>query len=152
MRNILVAVDGSPFSQQIVQKGYELARALNGELALLHVIDPQLAISAEGIAAQTLLVGFREEASGMLNRLKSAVGDEAALVMTETGPVAKTILHAARQWEADVIVLGTHGRTGLSHLVLGSVAEHVVRHATIPVLIISVKNPPEDTSGDERRS
>lgn len=49
------------------------------------------------------------------------------------------ILNTAKEWEADVIVMGTHGRTGLSHFFQGSIAEHVVRHARVPVLVI----PPE---------
>ena len=49
------------------------------------------------------------------------------------------LLKVADEWAADLIVMGTHGRTGLSHILMGSIAEHVVRHAKIPVLIIPSK-------------
>jgi nucleotide-binding universal stress UspA family protein len=57
----------------------------------------------------------------------------------EEGKPYETILKVASEWAADLIIIGTHGRTGLSHLLMGSVAENVVRHSEIPVMIIPSK-------------
>ncbi|MFV5689388.1 universal stress protein [Flavobacterium sp. ZT3R25] len=52
----------------------------------------------------------------------------------------EVILNVAKQWDADIIVLGTHGRTGFSHLIMGSVAEKVIRHSEIPIFIIPIRS------------
>jgi nucleotide-binding universal stress UspA family protein len=137
MKNILVPVDGSAFSEKIARKGYELAKAVNGEIALLHVVDPELAMAPEGYAGEDLISQFKKEAEGNLYILRNKLGDENILLITEVGHPAKVILQVAREWKADMIVIGTHGRTGLSHLLMGSVAEHVIRHTNIPILVIT---------------
>jgi len=81
-----------------------------------------IALDDSAIAAHAVEVG---------TELATALKAQAALVY-----VADQILAAAREWEADVIVIGTHGRSGVSRLVLGSTAESVVRHAPCPVLVI----------------
>lgn len=60
---------------------------------------------------------------------------------TPEGFPKEEILNTAKEWEADVIIMGTHGRTGLSHFFNGSIAEHVVRHACVPVLIVPPNMP-----------
>jgi nucleotide-binding universal stress UspA family protein len=65
-------------------------------------------------------------------------GDFKVWFFVEKGNPSETILRVAREWEADLIVLGTHGRTGLSHLLMGSIAEKVIRHSVKPLFIVPV--------------
>jgi hypothetical protein len=70
------------------------------------------------------------------NRNPFDVPKEINFYFTPIGLPKEEILNTAKEWQADLIVMGTHGRTGLLHLVMGSVAEHIVRHATVPVLVV----------------
>jgi len=100
---------------------------------LLHVVDPQrLASGVMGsVSAGEERRAFEAKVLAQLEAL--AIAGETCAV--RVGPAADTILEKARSWDADLIVMGTHGRTGLAHFLNGSVAEQVVRHARRPVLI-----------------
>ena len=100
---------------------------------LLHVIDPQrLASTAmSSVSAGDDRRAFEGTIAAKLQEL-AIEGEEYAV---RVGPASDTIIDKARAWEADLIVMGTHGRTGLAHFLNGSVAEQVVRHARMPVLI-----------------
>jgi nucleotide-binding universal stress UspA family protein len=100
---------------------------------LLHVIDPQrLASTAmSSVSAGDDRRAFEHTIASQLRELMHE-GEECAV---RVGPAADTILDKARSWDADLIVMGTHGRTGLALFLNGSVAEQVVRHASHPVLI-----------------
>jgi nucleotide-binding universal stress UspA family protein len=130
-RRIVVPTDFSPSAQAAL----ELARRHFPQATrrLLHVLDPQRIASTA-----TASVSIRDDREALerelLGRLQAiALPGEECLV--EVGLPAETILAQAREWEADLIVMGTHGRTGLAHFLNGSVAERVVRHARGPVLI-----------------
>lgn len=103
------------------------------ERRLLHVLDPKR-IAGE-VTGSVSAKEEREILEGdALARLRQLVRDDEACEV-RVGAAAQTILDEARRWEADLIVMGTHGRTGLAHFLNGSVAEAVVRHARRPVLI-----------------
>lgn len=137
-RHILIAVDDTPVSARAVELGSGLAASLGAAVALVHAVDPTLVAAPEaGIAAaklmaqaeqegRRLLVGFRE-------RLALPVG---TLEFLHTGEPAATIVKAAKEWPADVIVIGTRAHGGVRRALLGSVADAVMRHAPCPVLVI----------------
>jgi nucleotide-binding universal stress UspA family protein len=100
---------------------------------LLHVIDPQR-VASSSLASVSAGDERRALEDKVLTQLQAhAVPGEECVV--RVGSAADTILGKARAWEADLIVMGTHGRTGLDHFLNGSVAEQVVRHARRPVMI-----------------
>lgn len=136
MKRVMIAVDGSFLSEKTARKGYELARAMDAITSLIYVIDPRETTNNDGFAASELMKANEEEGHEMLERLKKELGDQQIWTFTEIGHPAKTIVKIAGEWGADVIVLSTHGRTGLSHLLMGSVAEYVIRHSKTPVLVI----------------
>jgi universal stress protein A len=137
-RRILAATDFSPMGNRAVTEGHSLAETFGAELHVLHVVD-----NADGAATQ-------HGASGVLEPADGAVGNRAWLaeLLGETGTVrrvdsvqigrdvAEKIVHYARHQEIDLIVVASHGRTGLAHLLLGSVAEKVIRSAPCPVLVL----------------
>jgi nucleotide-binding universal stress UspA family protein len=138
-RKILVAVDESAFAARAADVGFELARSLGGEVALIHVIDPSVDAYAPegGIPASELIALAQQDGK----RLLAAFGQRASLQpppfeFIRVGKPATEIIKAAKEWPADLIVIGSHGRWGVERLLLGSVAEAVMRHAACPVLVV----------------
>jgi nucleotide-binding universal stress UspA family protein len=119
-----------------------LIQALGAEAALVHVVDPKLTVAPEGgLPAAELLADLKRTGQALLTaaaaRLDGAVPPWQFL---REGPPSREIIAAAREWNADLLVLGTHGRSGLARMVLGSTAEAVLRHAPCPVVVV---RPPE---------
>ena len=137
---ILVPTDFSRYADAAFRYALELARPFHARIHLLHVVDNPLAAgmwsseiyTAELSGLQVNLVRDAEQ------RLKHCVPPDAGNVSTEvcTGNPTGQILDTARDRGADLIVMGTHGRTGIAHVVMGSVAERVVRQASCPVLTL----------------
>lgn len=138
-RKILVAVDESAFAARAADVGFELARSLGAEVAIIHVVDPAVdAYAPEGGIPLSQLVTLAQQDG---RRLLGAFAQRAALQpapheFIHVGKVATEIVKAANDWPADLIVIGSHGRGGIDRLLLGSVAEAVMRHAACPVLVV----------------
>ncbi len=138
---ILIAVDSSEFSMRAAKKGLELAHQLGAKTALLYVVDTSRALGnvEAGLLPETALLVLKKEAQETLDGLAAMyTGAGITKLMPEGHPI-KDILSTAETWGADLIVMGTHGRTGLTQLLIGSVATHVMRHARIPVMIVPSK-------------
>jgi len=139
---ILIAVDNSEHSLIAAKKGMELAHQLKATVALLFVIDRTRIIhsSDTGIFVEEAISVLKNEAETTLDRLTAMYGSNEITRFTPDGTPTEDIIKTADSWDADLIVMGTHGRTGLLHLLLGSIAEHVLRHSKIPVLVVPSKN------------
>jgi nucleotide-binding universal stress UspA family protein len=136
-RRILIALDDSAIAAHAVEVGTELAAALKAQAALVYVVEPGLAFEPDGgIPAAELLAALKRECQAFLAAAAQPSGDPPPWQFLREGKPADEILAAAREWEADAIVIGTHGRSGVSRLVLGSTAESVVRQAPCPVLVV----------------
>lgn len=142
-KKILIAVDESAFAAHAADVGIELARSLKAEMAFIHAVDPSVARAAPGIgvAADKLIAMEEQEAKNLLRAFRDRAGaSPAALDFLEIGKPATKIIEGAKSWPADLIVIGTHGRGGVARLLLGSVAESVVRHASCPVLLVRAQS------------
>jgi nucleotide-binding universal stress UspA family protein len=129
--NILHPTDFSEPSQAACEKAVELARQCGAKLTVLHVYANPL--MAEGFAyVPDPRPEFEQRLSTVAN-VELPIAVERAL---RVGVPAEQIVEFAREHNCDLVVMGTHGRTGLSHLLVGSVAEHVVRHAPCPVMVV----------------
>lgn len=142
-RRILVPVDGSETGKKGLEEAIRLAEALESELRIIHIVDDSvLALNPEaGVAAAPLVEDFAETGREILEEaraLASAQGTPAGIVLHEnfTGRVADLIVDEAKSWHAELIVMGTHGRRGIRHAVLGSDAEAVVHASPVPVLLV----------------
>ncbi len=135
MQRILVPVDLSATSEAVVGAAADLARALGAELRILHVYTPDDAADAQGERpdAHATFAGRLEDA---VRALAGRVGVRADVEVCQGWSIPEQILQTARRWEATLIVMGTHGRRGWRRVLLGSVAEEVLRHAACPVLVI----------------
>ncbi|MHB1230558.1 MAG: universal stress protein [Halothiobacillus sp.] len=143
-QNILVAIDGSHTSQIALQEAIKLSKALQGRLLIVHIVDTVI-FNWEGayVDPSTIWDAMIKEGEEILQRAKSEAEAEGAKAETKLikidmlGPrVPEVVEEASRNWPADLIVIGTHGRRGISRIFLGSVAEGVVRVASKPVLLI----------------
>jgi nucleotide-binding universal stress UspA family protein len=133
---ILVATDFSPQASCALEWARSLADAFGAKLILLHVIDVfNLAEMGSVMGGPDLLHLLREQAHKGMEELKALIPD-AQTVVREASP-RPVIVDAALELNCQMIVMGTHGRSGLAHLLLGSVAEYVVRNSKVPVLTIS---------------
>lgn len=142
-RRILVPLDGSAASLRGLKEAIRLARDDRARLRLVHVLDetPMLGMLEEGVDLGPFLRDLRKRGGALLERArrraeKSRVPADATMAESAGGPAADAILREAKRWRADVIVMGTHGRRGLRHVVLGSEAERVVRLSPVPVLLV----------------
>lgn len=133
---ILVATDFSLQASNALEWAKSAAQAFHAKLVVLHVIDiaslAEMGCSMEG--GMDPLSLLREQSQKCMAELKTSLPD-AEFAIWEASP-RPTIIEAARKLKCQLIVMGTHGRSGLAHLVLGSVAEYVVRHSPVPVLTI----------------
>jgi universal stress protein A len=139
IRQILAPTDLSELSQQGVKIAQELAEVFGAQLLLLHVVEPP-PYPVEGIVpshlAATLLSDLERQASDELVKIFPAAQESKVTITRRVviGIPYRKIVEVAEEEKADLIVITTHGRTGLSHLVMGSVTEKVIRTAPCPVL------------------
>jgi nucleotide-binding universal stress UspA family protein len=142
-QRILVPIDGSATSERALQEAIKLA-AGKAQLRLVYVIEEAYPLDAEGytfIDYTALQEAVRKTGERTLVQAaekvrRSGITAETALLDVPGERVAAVIDGEALNWAADLVVIGTHGRSGLSRLLLGSVAESVVRGASVPVLLV----------------
>jgi len=142
INRVLVPIDFSEFSYQALKYGQEFCDKFDAELHLLHILEIHVTTTPQ--FTMGLAIPDRQEESQelVMEKMSQLPGNDWATdkkVVRETahGSPFVEIVKYAREHEIDVIILGTHGRTGLSHVFMGSVAENVVRQAPCPVLIVS---------------
>ncbi len=143
-RKILVPVDGSHTSTRGLQEAVRLAKDQHARIRLMHVVDQWSVIQSAGMdggGAADILDMLEASGAKALNSAKtladrSGVKSEAVIFRNLSGRVADLIIKEARKWRADLIVMGTHGRRGISHALLGSDAEAVVRLSGVPVMLV----------------
>ena len=143
---VLVPIDFSPSSRAALEYGTFLAAKLGAELEVLHVWEPPGYVGPDALALLPVAAGqpgweqTRAEVLREVELFVRQVGPRPSEVRVhvEPGEPSDAILAAAKGGGADLIVMGTHGRTGLSRLLIGSVAEAVLRRATCPVLTTRV--------------
>jgi nucleotide-binding universal stress UspA family protein len=149
IKNILVPVDFGPACEDALNRATDLASAFGASITVLHVYELALfgpAAPAPTAAAPGLEQIARDSLRDLMSRHRVPGVDLAGVV--REGEAWLEILAEARVGHADLIVMGTHGRTGIARALLGSVAERVVRHADVPVLTVhkgaSVSSAPAD--------
>lgn len=138
---ILAPTDFSPAAESALRWAAMLGEVFKAEVILLHVLDltlgalaglsPELAAFP---AVEELAERVRAETAEQMSRLAKRYPEARTLI--REGSPRPVILDVAAEERVDLIVMGTHGRTGLAHVFFGSVAEHVVRHSNIPVLTV----------------
>jgi nucleotide-binding universal stress UspA family protein len=133
---ILVATDFSHQAEEALEWALRLRDAFGAKLIFLHVIDifSLAELGCRAVGGDPLLPVLRQEAKENMQRWQARLPD--AKVVIREGSPRPVIVDAAVELDCQMIVMGTHGRSGLAHLLLGSVAEYVVRHSKVPVLTV----------------
>lgn len=142
-KRILVPVDGSDTSKQALQKAVTLAKEQEAQLRVVYVVDVVNINLETERAINEFVEKMRDAGRRILQEAEAvaqATGCQAETALLELDSNSRHIADAidleAKRWPADLIVIGTHGRRGLNRMVLGSVADKVVRITTVPVLLI----------------
>ncbi len=142
---ILLAIEDSKFSEAATRTVIQRMRPDGAEVCILHVAEPKWLVLDYELGQLGQIEAAREDAlqqgKELLARVEPVVAAAGFRTTTalEEGDARFVIVDRAEQWHADAIVMGSHGRKGLGRLLLGSVAEHVARHAHCTVMIVRVK-------------
>ncbi|KZE27343.1 universal stress protein [Crenobacter luteus] len=145
-QRIFVPVDDSETSNLALDEGCKLAVEVGAQLRLVHVIDlAQFGwggtefLDAADLQKSIKQAGEQVLAQAEQRARKLGASPEAHILESWGDKIAAMLLDDAKSWRADLVVMGTHGWSGLMHLLMGSVAEGVLKHADVPVLL--VRNP-----------
>lgn len=149
IKKILVPIDFSDFSIHALKYGVAIARHFGAKILLLHVISQELINEIKTVRG---FLGDIDPPGEFLERKKRDVNERIEKIvkgetdqtlfegqLIEVGIPAEEIIRVAEERKVDLVVIGTHGRSGLSHILMGSVAEKVVRRSPCPVLSVRVK-------------
>ena len=144
-KKILIAVDNSICSEKAAKTGYEMAAKFGAEVALLNIIEPAPAtVNPDYTLAPVFMEIYEnseENSHTLLQEISNKYGNGIPTTyLTSLDTATHGIIQKAEEWAAELIVIGTHGRGGLYHFLMGSVAEHVARKSACPVLIVPNKD------------
>jgi universal stress protein A len=148
IKTILVPTDFSETSEDAIEVAVEFARRFSSEIVLFHVYQLPAYVFPDGLmpVAPELLQEVERSIASELDRLADRVAARGVRVKhaTSMGPTHTEIIRKLEAMKADLVVMGTHGRSGISHALMGSVAEKVVRKAPCPVLTVRPMRHPEE--------
>ena len=153
IKKILIGIDESNQAEHAAEFGFDLARKFNAEVGLVNIVsqaimtpmtgaDPIIGMPSAGVGIdelELLEIQKKQSESIVEQTIKRLAGDIPVTHFTEYGSTSDGIISCSKEFKADLIVIGTHNRTGLDRLLMGSVAEHVVRHSPVPVLVVPFK-------------
>ena len=151
MKNVLIGVDYNPRSEKVTREGYELAKKLGAKVCLIHVLAdvsyygvnyPNF-MGYEGYNEMQVDINviseLREVAKNFLEKAAQHLDDPSVSTHLADGPTSSTILDYSEEWNADLIVLGTHSHSVLEKVLMGTTASRILERTTIPVYLIPVK-------------
>jgi len=151
IRKILIGIDDSKYAEHAAAYGFDIARKFNAAVGLVNIVEPiimpQISTSTDPIMGlpvpgaaidePELLDIQKNQSENIVERTIKKFGKDLKVTQfSEYGSTADGIIKCAMEFKADLIVIGTHSRSGIDRLLMGSVAEHVVRHSEVPVLVV----------------
>lgn len=153
MKKILITLDYDPSAQKVAETGYQLGKAMQAEIILLHIIEDAVYYSSLEYSPIMGFGGFgmpdismipdinalKTAALDFLEKSKTHLNDATIVTVTENGNSSEMIIKVAKEMDVDIIIMGSHSRSGLEKILMGSVTEKVLHHSSIPVLIIPTK-------------
>lgn len=151
IKKILIGIDNSPFAENAAKYGFDIAHKFDAKVALVHIVEPTLMPPTVGMDPLSSPVAMpvsdaeimdvqNDMSENLLVRIEKKFGKGLKVThFNEFGDTTDGIIDCSKDFGADLIVLGTHSRSGIDRLLMGSIAEHVVRHSEIPVLVVPMK-------------
>ena len=157
MKKVLIALDYSPSATQVAEAGYELAKSMNADTILLHVVGNPTHYSSSVYAPIMGYGGFvnldfldakiigliTNESHVYLEHVKKHLKNEFIDMIVKEGNISEMILETAKRLEVDVIVMGAHSQQWLEEVLIGNETKRVLQHSKIPMLIVPVKREEE---------
>jgi nucleotide-binding universal stress UspA family protein len=155
INKILIAIDDSAYAEHAAEYGFDIARKFNAAVGVVNIIEPvmlpQISASADpimgmpmqgtGMEEMELLDIQKSQSENIVDRtIKKFARGMPVTHFTEYGSTADGIIKCSGEFKASLIVIGTHNRSGFDRLLMGSVAEHVVRHSQVPVLVVPMSS------------
>lgn len=151
MKKVLIAIDYNPNSEKVAEEGYQLAKKLDAEVRLVHVLAD---VSYYGVNYPTfmgyegynemqvdlnVISELRKVAEDYLKTAAEHLNDPRLTTQLAEGPTSTAILNSAEEWNADMIVMGTHSHSVLEKVLMGTTASKVLEKTDIPIFFIPVK-------------
>lgn len=145
IKKVLIALDYDPTAKKIAEEGFSLAKSMGAEVILLHVVVDLVQYSVSYLNMGPLqldsVADLNHASLLFLEKTKKHLGDENIQTLVKEGDFANSILEASKSLQVDLIVMGSHSQKWLENILMGSVAEKVLHHTTIPLFIIPTKKP-----------
>ena len=141
-QKVLVAVDGSEHSVNVAKHGVNLSSQLGASIAVVFVIDTSK-VDNEGKSGrlpQEQIAKLKSEANNIIDGIAEHINANKFERFLPEGKASKGIISVASDWGADLIIMGTRGKTGIKRLILGSTAENTIRLSDTPILIVPAKS------------
>ncbi|WP_131781545.1 universal stress protein [Legionella gresilensis] len=143
-KKIMLAVDGSEIGQVAVKEIIKIAQNKDVTVRLVYIVDETFIYQGSTIDYGALVSAYREEGQKILDDIEKLIISQSSIKVEKTivelkkiqVRIAELIMKEAQKWPADLLVIGTHGRRGFNRFFLGSVAENIIRIATVPVLLV----------------
>ena len=150
MKKVLICIDYNPTSEIVAAMGYQLAKDLNAEVCLLHIIaDVQYYgvqypsfMGYDGFDANidlNIAHEIKKVAENFLSTVKNHLGNDRVNTHVEEGGTSDAIISYSKSWKADVIVMGTHSHSILEKIFIGDVASRVLKNSKVPVYMVPTK-------------
>ncbi len=153
MKNVLIALDYNPTAQKVAEAGFSMAKSMNAEVVLLHVISDPVFYSTSGYSPIMGFSGYidvgplqldnvqglKKTSLEFLDKSRQHLGDKSIKTLVGEGDISDSILQTAKEEHSDIIVVGSHSQKWLEKILIGSVTEKVLNHSSIPVLIVPTK-------------
>ncbi len=145
----MLAIDGSETSDVAIQEALKFIKNQHVKLRVLHVVDESIFYAGgPGFDYLSLIAELRKKGEGLLDEAIQKIESQSSVKVEKSllelkplqGRIAELIMEEATDWPADLLILGSHGRRGFRRFFLGSVAENVMRIATMPVLLVHTKS------------
>jgi nucleotide-binding universal stress UspA family protein len=148
IKKVLIALDYDPTARKVAEVGFTFANAMNAEVILIHVVVDLVAYSLTylnlGPMQLDTVTELKDASEQFLQKTKLHLMDKNIQTVVREGDFATCILDTIKEMNIDVIVMGSHSRKWLEHILLGSVTADVLEHTTIPLFIVPTKKREED--------
>jgi nucleotide-binding universal stress UspA family protein len=152
-KKVLIALDYNPTAQKVAEVGFSIAKSMDAEITLLHIITDPVLYATSGyspimgfsgyIDVEPLqldnIQGLTKASLDFLDKTRKHLGDKSIQTLVKEGDFADTILQTAKEEQSDIIIVGSHSQKWLEKILMGSVTEKVLDHSSIPVLIVPTK-------------
>ena len=153
MKKVLIALDYDPTAQKVAEQGFELAKSMGAEATLLHVVADPMYYSSKDYSPIMGFPGYitvdplqsnitddlKKTSLYFLDKSREHLGDKNIQIKVAEGPIAESILKSVKDLNADIVVMGSHSRSWLDNILMGSVTEEVLHHTSIPLFIVPTK-------------